>query len=160
MCICLWMLAISRILHGCLGLQGKSYTWKLWKVGLENNGEDQLDWSCEKWRIRLLHRVRKERYILGTLKMRKANWIGHISRRKCLLKHTVEGKIEGKTEMMGRRWRRRQQLLDGVTERRGYWKLKEESIDFSVGRIGIGIGYGHVIQNTGWMNTRSAWLLR
>jgi hypothetical protein len=29
----------------------------------------------------------------GTL--RKANWIGHILRRNCLLKHVIEGKLEG-----------------------------------------------------------------
>jgi hypothetical protein len=27
--------------------------------------------------------------------------------------------------------------------------LREEAIDLSVGRIGFGIGYGHVKQNTG-----------
>jgi hypothetical protein len=27
---------------------------------------------------------------------RKANWIGRIVRRNCLLKHGIEGKIEGK----------------------------------------------------------------
>jgi hypothetical protein len=33
--------------------------------------------------------------ILHTIKQKKANWIGHILRRNCLLKHTTEGKIEG-----------------------------------------------------------------
>jgi hypothetical protein len=37
-----------------------------------------------------------------------ANWIGHILRRNCLLKHVTEGKIEGRR----RRERRRKQLLD------------------------------------------------
>jgi hypothetical protein len=43
-----------------------------------------------------------------------ANLIGHILRRNCLLKHVIEGKIEGRTEMTGRRERRRKQLLDDV----------------------------------------------
>jgi hypothetical protein len=41
---------------------------------------------------------------------RKANWIGHILRRNCLLKHVIEGKIKGRIEMTGRRGRRRKQL--------------------------------------------------
>jgi hypothetical protein len=43
-----------------------------------------------------------ERIILSTVKIRKANWIGHILRRNCLLRHAVEGKIEGKIEVTGR----------------------------------------------------------
>jgi hypothetical protein len=49
----------------------------------------------------VLHRVKEERNILHTIKRRKANWIGHILRRNCLLKHVIEGKLEGRREMMG-----------------------------------------------------------
>jgi len=38
----------------------------------------------------VLHRVKKVRNILPTIK-KKANWIGHILRRNCLLKHIIEG---------------------------------------------------------------------
>jgi hypothetical protein len=76
-----------------------------------------------------LHRVKKQRNILHTIKRRKANWIGHILRRNCLLKHGIEGKLEGRTEMMGSRGRRRKQLLDDLKEKRRYWKLKEEALD-------------------------------
>jgi hypothetical protein len=48
------------------------------------------------------------------MKRRKANWIGHILRRNCLLKHVIEGKLERRIEMMGRRRRRRKQLLDAL----------------------------------------------
>jgi hypothetical protein len=44
----------------------------------------------------VLHRVKEERNILHTIKRRKANWIGHILRRNCLLKHVIEGKLEGR----------------------------------------------------------------
>jgi hypothetical protein len=37
----------------------------------------------------------------------------------------IEGKLEGRIEMTGRRWRRRKQLLDDLKEKRRYWKLKE-----------------------------------
>jgi hypothetical protein len=35
-------------------------------------------------------------------KLGKANWIVHILRRNCLLKHVIEGKIEGGIEVIGR----------------------------------------------------------
>ena len=43
---------------------------------------------------------------------RKANWIGHILRRNCLLQRVIEGKIKGEIEVKGRRGRRRRKLLD------------------------------------------------
>jgi hypothetical protein len=46
-------------------------------------------------------------------------------RRNCLLKHVIEGKLEGRIVMTGRRGRRRKQLLDYLKEKRGYWKLKD-----------------------------------
>jgi hypothetical protein len=36
--------------------------------------------------------------------------------RNCLFKHVVEGKIDGRIEMAGRRKRRRRQLLDNLQE--------------------------------------------
>jgi hypothetical protein len=55
----------------------------------------------------LLYRVKEERNMLHTIKRRKTNWIGHILRRNCLLKHVIERKLEGRVEMTGRRGRRR-----------------------------------------------------
>jgi hypothetical protein len=43
----------------------------------------------------VLHRVKEERNVLHTIKRRKANWIGQILRRNCLLKHVTEGQLEG-----------------------------------------------------------------
>jgi hypothetical protein len=40
----------------------------------------------------------------------KDDWLGNILCRNCLLKHVIEGKIEGKIEAMGRRRRERKQL--------------------------------------------------
>jgi hypothetical protein len=42
----------------------------------------------------VLHRVKEERNIVHTIKRRKANWIGHIWRRNCLLKHVTEGTVK------------------------------------------------------------------
>jgi hypothetical protein len=43
----------------------------------------------------LLQRIKEERNVLPTTKQLKANWIGHILRRKCLLKHVIKGKTKG-----------------------------------------------------------------
>jgi hypothetical protein len=96
----------------------------------------------------VLHRVKEERNILHTIKRRKANWIGHILRGKCLLKHVIEGTLDGRIEMMGRRGRRRKQLLDDLKEKRRYWKLKEEALDHTLWRIRFGRGYGPVVRQT------------
>jgi len=63
-----------------------------------------------------------DRNILLTLKGRKTNWIGHFWRRNCLLKHVIEGNLEERIEMMGRRGRRRKQLLGEHKEKTGYCK--------------------------------------
>jgi len=62
----------------------------------------------------------------------KANWVGHIFRRNCLLKHVIEGKIRGRIKVTGRRRRRCKQLLYELTEKRGYWKLRKEALDHTL----------------------------
>ena len=56
--------------------------------------------------------VMKFGHMLPTIKGMKANWIGHVLRMNYLLKHVIEGKIEGKAEWMERRVRRHKQLPD------------------------------------------------
>jgi hypothetical protein len=67
-----------------------------------------------------LHTVKKEIKVLHTTKRRKSNWIGHILRRNCLLKHTVDEKREGGTEVKRRQGRKYKQLLNDIKQRRGY----------------------------------------
>jgi hypothetical protein len=64
----------------------------------------------------LLLRVSEQRNIVHEIRKRKANWIGHILRRNCLLKQVIEGKIKGRIEVT----RRRKKLLDDLGDRRGY----------------------------------------
>jgi hypothetical protein len=68
--------------------------------------------------------------------------------KNCFLKHVVEGKIEGRLEVTGRRGRRRKQLLDDLKEKRGYWKLKEEALDRTRWRTRFVRGYGPVVRQT------------
>jgi hypothetical protein len=93
----------------------------------------------------LLLRVNKDRNILHRIERRKANWTGHILRRNCLLKHVIEGAIEGRS--CGRQ-RRCKQLLDYFKERRGYWKLKEEALHCILWRPRFGKSCGPVISQT------------
>jgi hypothetical protein len=69
---------------------------------------------------------------------------GHTLLRNCLLKHVIEGKIEERIEVTGRRGRRRKKLLDDLKERRRYWKLKQEALDHTLCRFLFGRGYGPV----------------
>ena len=40
----------------------------------------------------MLLRVNEQRNILHAIRKRKANWVGHLLRRNCLLKQVIEGK--------------------------------------------------------------------
>jgi hypothetical protein len=46
----------------------------------------------------VLRRVNEESNILHTIKRRKANWIGHILHRNCLLTHVTEVEIGGRSD--------------------------------------------------------------
>jgi len=84
---------------------------------------EKISWS-DRVRNEVLHRVKEEKNILHAVKRRKANWIGHISCRNCLLIHVVEGKVKGRIETTERRGRGRTQLLDDFEEMRRNWNLK------------------------------------
>jgi hypothetical protein len=57
---------------------------------------EKISWTDRVRNEEVLHTVKEERNILPEIKRRKANWIGHILRRNCLLKHVIEGKLEGR----------------------------------------------------------------
>jgi hypothetical protein len=97
---------------------------------------------------KVLQRIKKESIILHIIKRREGNWIGHIMCRNCLLKHVIEGKLEGKTEVKGSRGRRRKQILYDLKAKRIYWKLEEEELDCTVWRTRFGRGYGPVVRQT------------
>jgi hypothetical protein len=49
--------------------------------------------------------------------------------RNRFVKHVIKEKVEGRTDMIGKRGGRRQQLLDDLKAMEGYWKLKGEALD-------------------------------
>ena len=89
--------------------------------------------------------VNEQRNILHEIRKRKANWIGHILRRNCLLKQLIEGKKKGEIELA----RRRKKLLDDLKDRKRYSHLKEEALNRTMWRHRFGGGFGPVVrQNT------------
>ena len=109
---------------------------------------EKISWTDHVRNEGVLLRVKQQRNILHEISKRKANWIGYILRRKCLLEQIIEGKTKGGIDVTGRRGRRRRKLLDGLKERRGYCHLKEEALDRNVWRAGFGRGFGLYIKQT------------
>jgi len=96
----------------------------------------------------VLLRVNEQRNILHEIRKWKANWIGHILCRNCLLQWVIEGKIKGGIEVTGRLGRRRRKLLNDLKDRRGYSHLKEKALDRTMWRAGFGRGFGPVVRQT------------
>jgi hypothetical protein len=65
---------------------------------------EKISWTEHVRNGEVLVRVEEQRNIVHEIRKRKANWIGHILRRNCLLKQVIEGKIQGGgIEVTGRR---------------------------------------------------------
>jgi len=96
----------------------------------------------------VLLRVKEQRNILHEIRKRKANWVGHILRRNCLLQQVNEGKIKWWIEVTGIRGRRRRKLLDDLKERRGYSHLKKEALDRTMWKARFARGFGPVVRQT------------
>ena len=127
-------------------------TWKVLKRGA-GEGWRKISWTDHVRIEEVLLRVNEQRIILHEIRKRKANWIGHILRRNCLLKQVIEGKIKGEMEVARRRGRRRRKLLVDLTDRREYSHLKEEALDCTIWRHRFGGGFGPFVrQNTELMN--------
>ena len=133
-------------------------TWTLWAADqkyLERfemwcwRRMEKISWTDHVRSEEVLLRVNEQRDILHEIRKRKANWIGHILRRNCLLKQVIEGKIKGEMEVTRRRGRRRKRLLDDLKDRRGCSHLKEEALDRTMWRNRFRGGFGPVVkQNT------------
>ena len=66
-------------------------------------------------------------------------------RRNYFLRHVIEGKVEVKMEVKGKRGRIRNMLLYDLKGKRGYCKVKDETLECTLRRTGFGIGYGPVV---------------
>jgi hypothetical protein len=110
--------------------------------------KEKISWTHHVRNDDVLLRVKKQRNILHEIRKRKANWIGHILRRNCLLQRVTDGKIQGGIEVTGRQGRRRRKLLDDLKERSGYSHLKKEALDLTMWRARFGRGFGPVVRQT------------
>jgi len=109
---------------------------------------EKISWTDHVRDEEVLLRANEQKNILHEIRKRKANWIGHILCRNCLLQRVNEGKVKGGVEVTGRRGRRRIKLLDDLKDRRGYSHLKEEVLDRTVWRAGFGRGFEPVVRQT------------
>jgi hypothetical protein len=73
--------------------------------------------------------------ILYETKIRKANWIGYILRKNCLLRNVIDGNTKKRIQVMGGRGGRRKQLLDDLKEKRGNYTLKREALKTALLRV-------------------------
>jgi hypothetical protein len=85
-------------------------------VMLERGGE--ISYTGRVRNEEVLHRVKKERNILRTIRSKNANCISYSLCRNRLLKHVIEGEIDGRIKVTGRLERIRKQLLDNVKRTR------------------------------------------
>ena len=85
---------------------------------------EKIKWSEKVPNEQVLDRMGEKRTLINNILRRKANWIGDILRRNCLLHDAIEGQM---MEVKG--VGRRTQLLDDLRNRRRYWELNEETED-------------------------------
>jgi hypothetical protein len=146
---------------------GKCYIWGIALYGVENcmigvvdqkqlesfemwcwRRMEKISWTDRVGNEEVLIRVNEHRNILHEIRKCKANWIGHILRRNCLVQWVIEGKIKGGIEVTGRRGRRRRKLLDDLKERRRYSHLKQEALDRTKWKFRFRRGFGPVVRQT------------
>jgi hypothetical protein len=105
----------------------------------------KISWTDHVRNVEVLLRVSEQRNILHEIKKGKADWIGHILSRNCLLKQVIEGKIKGRLVETRRRERRYKKLLDDPGDRSGHPHLMEEALDRIKWRNHFGRGCGPVV---------------
>ena len=109
---------------------------------------EKISWTDHVRNEEVLLQANEQRNILHAIRKRKANWIGHILRRNCLLKQVIEGKIKGEIEVTRRQGRRRKKLLDELKDRRGYSHLKEEALKRNMWRDRFGRSFEPLVTQT------------
>ena len=106
---------------------------------------EKISWTDHVRNEEVLLLVNEQRNILHEIRKRKANLIGHILRRNCLVKQIIEEKIKGQIEETRRQGRRRKKLQDDLKDRRGYCQLKEKTPDRTMWRNRFGRNFGPVV---------------
>jgi len=108
----------------------------------------EISWTNHVKNAEVWQGVKEESNILHTIQRRTSKWIGLILWRNCLLKHIIEGKLEGRIEVTERWGRRHKQLLDELKKMRGYWKLREEALYWPLWHTHFRKDYRPVVRQT------------
>jgi len=106
---------------------------------------EKICWTDHVRNEDMLLGVNEQRNFLHEIRKRKANGIGHILLRNCLVQQVIEGKIKGQIEVTRRRGGRRKKLLHDLKDRKGYCQLKEETLGRTMRRNLFGRGFGPVV---------------
>ena len=101
---CIWSIALYGAETGTVRKLDRKY---LESFETRRWRRTEISWADCVEKEEILSGVKCERNILHTVKIRKANWIGHILFRNCLLKYFIEGKIEGRIEVPGKTRKKR-----------------------------------------------------
>jgi hypothetical protein len=113
---------------------------------------DKITWADRVRNKEMLHRVKKKRNFLHTIKISKANWIDHILRMNCLYKTSKTRywrKDRGKNRGNGKR-------INKVWATTGYLKKIERKIIYRIlWRTGFGRFYGPVVKADCGMNMKT-----
>ena len=144
----IWSIALYGAETGMIGAADQKYLerFEMWFW----RRMEKIGWTDHVRNEEVLLRVNEQRNILHEIRKRKANFIGHILRRNCLLKQVMEGKIKGEMEVTRRRGRRRKKLLDELKDRRGYSHLKKEALDRTIWRNRFGRDVRPVVRQIIW----------
>ena len=150
-----------------IGLYGVA-TWTLWKADqkyLETfkmwcwRKMEKISWIDRVRKEEVLHRVSEQRNIIRTIKRRKANWIGYILHRNCLLIHIIEKKVGGGIKVTGRQGKRRKQLLYDLKKWVVTRKLNRKNWIALYGDLALeeamDLSYDKTVE---WMNEIGRWL--
>ena len=90
---CIWSIALCGAETGTVRAadrkQLESFEMWCWRR------RETISWTDRVRNEEVLLRVKEQRNILHEISKRKANWIGQILRRNCLLQRVIEGKIKG-----------------------------------------------------------------
>lgn len=108
-----------------LGKRGKKYV-ESFEVTCWRKIEEGKKWTEMVKMMKVLRRVNDKSSILTAVFKRKANWVGHVLKRRNFLLYNVIGEyFDGVPGYRGRR--RRVYMVDYLKEKRfRYWVMKEE----------------------------------
>ena len=59
---------------------------------------EKISWTDRVRREEILRRVKEERNIIHTIKIRKADWVGHVLRRNGLLKDVIKERRRNRSD--------------------------------------------------------------